>query len=149
LNFKEICELIQLVADKGIPLVEVEHAGVRVKVQGTLSSHNTAGASLTVPQGTIEVTTMARPHLEAEEPEGLHYITAPMVGTFYRAPKPGADPFVEIGSHVEEGSILCIIEAMKLMNEIECDFKGEIVNVFPKNGESVEFGQKLFAIKSE
>ena len=74
-------------------------------------------------------------------------VTSPMVGTFYRAPEPDADPFVEIGSQVDEGGTLCIIEAMKLLNEIVAESGGEIAAVFVENAEPVEFGQRLFAIR--
>jgi acetyl-CoA carboxylase biotin carboxyl carrier protein len=78
---------------------------------------------------------------------GLHYITSPIVGTFYRSPTPSAEPFVKPGSIVDEGSVLCIVEAMKLMNEIPSDIAGEVVRIFVDNGHPVEFGQKLFAIR--
>jgi len=74
-------------------------------------------------------------------------VTAPMVGTFYSAPAPGAKPFVEVGSEVKQGDVLCIIEAMKMMNQIECDKAGRVVSVLVKNGDPVEFGQTLFVIE--
>jgi acetyl-CoA carboxylase biotin carboxyl carrier protein len=77
----------------------------------------------------------------------VHVITSPIVGTFYRAPSSEADPFAEVGQRVARGKILCIIESMKLMNEIESDVEGEIVEVYPRNGQPVEYGEKLFAIK--
>lgn len=156
MNFKEICDLIQLVADKGIPLVEVEHAGVRVKVQGIkemiISSNPVQTPAVQDVSVSPTVTISSAGHtgasLQTQEDEGLSYITAPMVGTFYRSPSPGADPFVEVGTPVGEGAVLCIIEAMKLMNEIESDTEGKIEAIYPKNGEMVEFGQKLFAIRN-
>jgi len=78
---------------------------------------------------------------------GVHVITSPIVGTFYRAPSSEADPFAEVGQRISRGKILCIIESMKLMNEIESDVEGEIVEVYPRNGQPVEYGEKLFAIK--
>ena len=156
MNFKEICDLIQLVADKGIPLVEVEHAGVRVKVQGIkemiIASNPVQTSTIqevpVSPAVTISPAGIADASLPTQEDEGLSFVTAPMVGTFYRAPSPVADPFVEVGTPVGEGAVLCIIEAMKLMNEIENDVEGKIEAIYPKNGEMVEFGQKLFAIRS-
>jgi acetyl-CoA carboxylase biotin carboxyl carrier protein len=74
-------------------------------------------------------------------------VTSPIVGTFYRAPEPGAPPFVEKGARVKKGQVLCIIEAMKLMNEIECDHEGEVVAVYIENGQPVQYGERLFAIK--
>ena len=81
------------------------------------------------------------------EDKNVHVITSPIVGTFYRSASPEADPFAEIGQRVARGKILCIIESMKLMNEIESDVEGEIVEVFPRNGQPVEYGEKLFAIR--
>ena len=77
----------------------------------------------------------------------MHYITSPIVGTFYRSPSPGIDPFVNTGDTIEEGRVLCIVEAMKLMNEIPSDIAGEVVRIFVENGHPVEFGQKLFSIR--
>jgi acetyl-CoA carboxylase biotin carboxyl carrier protein len=79
--------------------------------------------------------------------DGLHVITSPIVGTFYRAHAPGTEPYVQTGSKVEIGAILCIVEAMKLMNEIPSDVAGEIVEIFVENGQPIEFGQKLFSIR--
>jgi acetyl-CoA carboxylase biotin carboxyl carrier protein len=79
--------------------------------------------------------------------QGLHILNSPIVGTFYRAPSPDAPPFVEVGSRVRKGQVLCIIEAMKLMNEIECDVDGVIAEIYPLNAQAVEFGEPLFAIR--
>ncbi len=81
-------------------------------------------------------------------PAGAHVLTSPIVGTFYRAPSPDADPFVEVGSRVKKGQVLCIIEAMKLMNEIESDADGVIAEIYPQNAQAVEFGEPLFAIQT-
>lgn len=147
MNFKEICALIELVAQKKIPLVEVEHGGVRIKIQGsTLELSSTP--SQVPPQEVILSETPSEKGIPSSlEEENHHIITAPMVGTFYRAPSPTDEPFVEVGSKVSKGTVLCIIEAMKLMNEIESDIAGEVVAIYPENGQPVEFGQKLFAIK--
>jgi len=79
--------------------------------------------------------------------EGLHLVKSPIVGTFYGAPSPGAEPFVQVGDQVRTGQVLCIIEAMKLMNEIESDAAGEVVRIYAENGQPVEYGQPLFAIR--
>jgi acetyl-CoA carboxylase biotin carboxyl carrier protein len=84
---------------------------------------------------------------EASADEGLHLIGSPIVGTFYRAPSPGADPYVKIGDMVEEGTTLCIVEAMKLMNEIPSDIAGTIERTYAENGHPVEYGQRLFGIR--
>ncbi|HEX2254333.1 MAG TPA: acetyl-CoA carboxylase biotin carboxyl carrier protein, partial [Thermoanaerobaculia bacterium] len=88
----------------------------------------------------------------ADEPspaDGAHVLTSPIVGTFYRAPAPDADPYVDVGSRVKKGQVLCIVEAMKLMNEIESDVDGVVVEVYPQNGQPVEFGEPLFAIRAD
>ena len=89
----------------------------------------------------------APPAGEAGEDASLHMVKSPIVGTFYESPSPGSPPFVKIGDQVENGQILCIIEAMKLMNEIECDVAGEIVKRFVQSGQPVEYGQALFAVR--
>jgi acetyl-CoA carboxylase biotin carboxyl carrier protein len=89
----------------------------------------------------------AQPKAETDEEASLHIVKSPIVGTFYESPSPGAPPFVKIGDEVENGQILCIIEAMKLMNEIECDAAGEIVKRFAQSGQPVEYGQALFAVR--
>ncbi|HEV2844933.1 MAG TPA: acetyl-CoA carboxylase biotin carboxyl carrier protein, partial [Thermoanaerobaculia bacterium] len=80
-------------------------------------------------------------------PAGSHVVTSPIVGTFYSAPSPDADPFVEVGSRVKKGQVLCIIEAMKLMNEIESDADGVIAEIYPQNAQAVEFGEPLFVLR--
>ena len=87
------------------------------------------------------------PSVDAAEDEGIHVVTSPIVGTFYRAPNPDAESYVKTGDFVEKGQVLCIVEAMKLMNEIESDVAGTIVKVVPENAEPVEYGARLFAIK--
>jgi acetyl-CoA carboxylase biotin carboxyl carrier protein len=82
----------------------------------------------------------------AEPEENLHIVRSPIVGTFYEAPSPGAPPFIKVGDQVEVGQVLCIVEAMKLMNEIECDVAGEVVKKLVANGQPIEYGQELFSI---
>ena len=84
----------------------------------------------------------------AAAPPDSHILTSPIVGTFYRAPSPDADPFVEVGSRVKRGQVLCIIEAMKLMNEIESDVDGVVAQIYPQNAQAVEYGEPLFAIRT-
>ena len=88
-----------------------------------------------------------RKRVEEEAEAGLHIITSPIVGTYYRSPNPEAAAFVNVGDRVTKGKVLCIIEAMKLMNEIESDVDGVIVTIYPQNGQPVEYGEKLFAVK--
>jgi acetyl-CoA carboxylase biotin carboxyl carrier protein len=156
LSFKEIKELIDLVAEKNLSGVEIERSGFRLRIEGHRGESNggspvyyaalpAAPAAALPPAAGAE---SPAPSGERAEPEDtLHYIVSPIVGTFYRAASPESDPFVSPGDRVEKNKILCIIEAMKLMNEIESDVAGEIVKVFPQNGQPVEYGEKLFAIR--
>ena len=156
MNFKEILELIDKVADRGIASLEIEQAGTKLRIDGKLagpqvlhSSHAAAMPALAEPVAAegSNATQAAAPQ-ETEIEEGLHIITAPIVGTFYRSPNPESEVFVNIGDHVSKGKVLCIIEAMKLMNEIECDADGVVVKVYPQNAQPIEYGEKLFAIRT-
>jgi acetyl-CoA carboxylase biotin carboxyl carrier protein len=173
LNMDELRDLVQLIAEHGFTDFELEREGFRVRLRRELtpqiiSSTQAAQqpqaigqASTTVEAQTGETASAAqtaagqhqpkRPGAEAEAAasadEGLHIITSPIVGTFYRSPSPTAEPFVRIGSHVEPDAIVCIIEAMKLMNEIQAETAGEVVKIYVENGQPVEYGQPLFGIK--
>jgi acetyl-CoA carboxylase biotin carboxyl carrier protein len=153
-KFEEICELIQLVGSSGVASVEVDHAGSRVRIEGRSQAVSApVGASPTVvgseTQSVTGVTDVDAPNLPAaDDEEGLHIISSPIVGTFYGAPNPDADPYAKVGDYVEKGQTLCIIEAMKLMNEIECDARGTIVKVVPENAQAVEYGEQLFVIRA-
>jgi len=154
LNFKEILELIDIVAERGIAELEIEQAGTKLRIQGKPSAPQIIHSYL---NGQREMPALPAPapapilQAKAQEPEepdaGLHVISSPIVGTFYRSANPETEPFVTIGDHVSKGKVICIIEAMKLMNEIESDVDGEIVKVFPQNGQPVEYGEKLFAVR--
>ena len=158
LNFKEILELIDKVADRGIASVEVERAGTKVRIEGkqaqpqvihsyvTEGKQETAGSPVLMPSAPPAVGGLPSPEPE-ESDAGLHVITSPIVGTFYRAANPESESFVNVGDKVSKGKVLCIIEAMKLMNEIECDSDGTLVKVYPQNGQPVEYGEKLFAVR--
>ena len=150
LSFKEIKELIDLVAERGLGGLEIEQTGFRVRIEGHRAASAPAVSVGQLPEPSPAVAAgSAAPAVAvpAEPAENLHVITSPIVGTFYRAPSPEADSFAEVGQRVGRGKILCIIESMKLMNEIESDVEGEIVEVFPRNGQPVEYGEKLFAIR--
>jgi acetyl-CoA carboxylase biotin carboxyl carrier protein len=150
LSFKEIKDLIDLVSERGLSALEIEQTGFRIRIEGTRpEGFNGAGlpASLPAAAASPAAPEPAPATLAPSPEEGLHVITSPIVGTFYRAPSPEADPFAEIGQRVSKGKILCIIESMKLMNEIESDVEGEIVAVYPVSGQPVEYGEKLFAIR--
>ncbi len=155
MNFKEILELIDKVAERDIASVEVEQAGTRVRVVGKSSTPHMV-QSVAAPAVAAEPSAAApaapgappAPAVPEEESEaGLHIITSPIVGTFYRAPNPESDAFVNVGDRITKGKVLCIVEAMKLMNEIESDVEGVIVRVYPQNGQPVEYGEKLFAVR--
>ncbi len=158
MNFKEILELIDRVAERGIAELEIEQAGTKLRIQGKTSPPQVIHSYVangqrdlplaSLPAATVESRPVLPPQAEEEELEaGLHTITSPIVGTFYRAPNPESEPFATVGDHVSKGKVLCIIEAMKLMNEIESEVDGEIVKIYPQNGQPVEYGEKLFAVK--
>lgn len=160
LTFEELCQLIRVVADNRVASVEVEKDGTRVRVEGVpvgWAGPGTVGeplAALPTPGFASPETARVRPHVgaapvhEENVNEGEHLVTSPIVGTFYRAPSPEAEPYVRTGDRVEKGQVLCIVEAMKLMNEIEADVSGVISRIFPENGQPVEYGQRLFALRS-
>jgi len=155
-KFEELCELIRLVDSSDVASVEIEHAGGRLRIEGKLPPVVAAPAApapaVSTPAALTEAAAVPVPAPEAaaqvEEDEDLVYVTSPIVGTFYRAANPEADPYVKVGDSVETGRTLCIVEAMKLMNEIESDVSGTIVKVLPENAQPVEFGERLFAIRS-
>lgn len=143
---KEIREMLQLMEEHGLAELEVEREGMKIRLRK-------AGAG-GAPQVSIQpmVSQAAVPGaVSAEAPAAPAAkrltINSPMVGTFYRAPAPDAPPFTDAGQTVEEGQVICIIEAMKLMNEIKADLKGRITEALVANGEPVEFGQPLFALE--
>ena len=151
LSFKEIRELIDLVSERGLAGLEIERAGFRLRIEGSrpaVTNGNPGAAAETIP-ASIPAAGSAPPSgvPAAKEAEDVHVITSPIVGTFYRSPSPESDPFAEVGEKVARGKILCIIESMKLMNEIESDVEGEIVAVYARNGQPVEYGEKLFGIR--
>ncbi len=146
LSFKEIRELIDLVSERGLSALEIEQAGFRVRIEGVGSAGSNGASAATTPSPAVPAPAAA-PAAPPEADPRLHVITSPIVGTFYRSPSPESDSFAEVGQKVARGKILCIIESMKLMNEIESDVEGEILEVYPKNGQPVEYGEKLFAIR--
>jgi acetyl-CoA carboxylase biotin carboxyl carrier protein len=158
MNLKELKELVEFLIEKDIAEFELERGDVKVKVKrGERTVVQTRPevpyVSVSVPQAgqpAVAVSTAAAPPppLEpAAPPEELHMVKSPIVGTFYEAPSPGAPPFVKVGDTVEVGQVLCIVEAMKLLNEIESDVAGEIVKKMGSNGQPIEYGQELFAIR--
>jgi acetyl-CoA carboxylase biotin carboxyl carrier protein len=143
MDFDILKKLIQLVKDEDISGVAVEEKGVKYEVR-----REKGGSALSpLPAPNPPSSSRKEEAKEKEQEEGLIAITSPMVGTFYRSPSPEAAPFVEAGDEVEPGKVVCIIEAMKLFNEIEAEVRGKIVKVLAENGKPVEYGQKLFLIK--
>ncbi|HEY0170165.1 MAG TPA: acetyl-CoA carboxylase biotin carboxyl carrier protein [Pyrinomonadaceae bacterium] len=165
LNMDELRELTELFSAHGLTDFEFENADIRIRLarnpapaaapppaapgpQAAMQSahggtHASAATQPAAPGGAP-----SQPAAAPEPPEEeLHIITAEMVGTFYRAASPTAEPFVKVGSQVEPGTVVCIIEAMKLMNEIEADVSGTIVKIYVENGQPVEYGQPLFGVK--
>jgi acetyl-CoA carboxylase biotin carboxyl carrier protein len=153
LSFKEIKELIDLVSERGLSGLEIERTGFRLRIEGgrpAASNGYAEGASPSLAETTSAAALSSAAAVAAAaktEAEDVHVITSPIVGTFYRSPSPESDPFAEVGERVAKGKILCIIESMKLMNEIESDVEGEIVAVYARNGQPVEYGEKLFGIR--
>jgi acetyl-CoA carboxylase biotin carboxyl carrier protein len=157
LTFEQIKELIELVAKRKLQALEVERSGFRLRIDGQQASQAAAppapapaarppaSAAGELTRQAAPATAAAEPE-EADVPEGAHVLPSPIVGTFYRAPAPDSDPYVEVGDRVKKGQVLCIVEAMKLMNEIESDADGTVVKIFPDNAQPVEFGEPLFAI---
>jgi acetyl-CoA carboxylase biotin carboxyl carrier protein len=152
MNQKELKELIEFLKEQDIAEFELERGDVKVRIKrGTpvaiappmlpVSAPAAHAAAAPLPQAP------AVP-LEKAADEGLHQVKSPIVGTFYESPSPGSPPFVKPGDTVEAGQVLCIIEAMKLMNEIEADVSGEVVKRLVNNGQPVEYGQPLFSIRS-
>ena len=163
MNQKELKELIEFLIEKDIAEFELERGDVKVKIKRA-GEHTVVHAHgeprfyavPPAPGPSHETGTPAgtppspAPPVAAAQPapeEGLHTVKSPIVGTFYEAPSPGAPPFVKPGDTVEVGQVLCIVEAMKLLNEIESDFAGEIVKKLASNGQPIEYGQELFVIR--
>lgn len=151
MDLRKLKTLIDLVAESDISELEVTEGDGKVRIVKTPPTPPQQTVYAAPPVEAVAAPAVAQPPAEQatapeqEIPEG-HSIPAPMVGTFYRAPNPGAAPFIEVGQQVKEGDVLCIIEAMKLLNEIEADRAGVIKAVLVENGEPVEYGQPLFVI---
>ena len=149
MTLKELKELIDLFTSReSIEELEIEKAGVRLKVkrQSRLAVHE-APAVVAVQARPVAVPVQETLPPAPPPQDDLFHVKAPIVGTFYKAPNPSSPPFVSVGDFVEKGTVLCIVEAMKLMNEIESEVAGQVTAAFVENGQPVEFGQKLFAIK--
>lgn len=147
MNLKELKEMINLMNENNLVEIEIEREGLRIRIKKGISGVPEITQERYIIQPS-EIAPAAAPTKEAELPTVKRVeIKAPMVGTFYRAPAPDALPFVEIGDEIEPGQVICIIEAMKLMNEIKAEVKGRVVEILVENAEPVEFGQSLLLIE--
>ncbi len=161
----ELRDLFALFTEHGLTEFEIEREGMRVHLGRNLAPQTVAAppqaagapalSSAPQPAGAQQQTSATTAQESAAQPappapaeeESLHVIISPIVGTFYRSPSPTAEPFVRLGSHVDPDSVVCIIEAMKLMNEIQAETTGEIAKIYVENGQPVEYGQPLFGVK--
>jgi len=147
MNIKEIKEMIDLMNKNNLNEIEVEKDGTKIRLKktpGGISEQIISEEKTVTPQ---RLTPAQKPQAPEQKTKTTVEIKAPMVGTFYRSPSPEAPPFVDIGNKIEKGQVVCIIEAMKLMNEIKSDVRGKIVDILVENGNPIEFGQILFLIE--
>jgi oxaloacetate decarboxylase alpha subunit len=161
LDLNELKDLLQILEEKEITEFELEEAGMKLRIRKATASQNHASApeparEPTPIQGQRASDTLlpASGRAQAARPAppeegGLVVVKSPIVGTFYRSPDPGAPPFVNVGDNISVGQKLCIIEAMKLMNEIEAEAAGEVVRIHPENGQPVQYGEALFSIRPQ
>jgi acetyl-CoA carboxylase biotin carboxyl carrier protein len=156
MDIRKIKKLIELLEESGIAEIEIKEGEEALRISrmptGTAAAHHplppmampmAAPLAAPVPTAAPRPAEVAAAKAKANE----HVITAPMVGTFYGAPSPGAKPFIEIGDEIKVGQVLCIIEAMKMMNQIESDKTGRVTSIMARNGDPVEFGQPLFVVE--
>jgi acetyl-CoA carboxylase biotin carboxyl carrier protein len=152
IDYKEIKKLLELMEERELSHFELEVEGFKIsfsknqKTPLTIDSLSWIPAS--APEDRASNSTASQTTEQQAQQKDLHYILSPMVGTFYRSSNPASPPFVEVGEMVKKNQTLCIIEAMKLMNEIESDTDGVVEEIFIENGKPIEYGQRLFALKS-
>lgn len=158
MNLKEIKELVQFLKEEEITEFELERGDVKLRIRRGETVGPPAERIIAVHPATVPGVSVAIPGggvpeqpggaiVPARAEESLHKVRSPMVGTYYESPSPGSPPFVKPGDMIEEGQVLCIVEAMKIMNEIEADAAGEMVACLVKNGQPIEYGQELFSIR--
>ena len=152
MKFEQILQLIDHVSDSKVTSFQYEEDGVKLSMKcGKVTRIMTGNVDMSVANGAVPesvkaVETAEIPDAEATAEASGNLVKSPLVGTFYSAPSEEAEPFVKVGDRVKKGQILAIVEAMKLMNEIESDFDGEVVEIYAKNAQAVEYGQPLFRI---
>jgi len=157
LTFEQIKELVELVSSRRLHALELERAGFTLRISGeqtavrevqvAVPAAAPAGQPAAAAPPAAAVVTAATQAAAAAPRSDLHVVTSPIVGTFYAAPSPDSPAFVKPGDRVRKGQVLCIVEAMKLMNEIECDADGVVAEIYPKNGQPVEYGEALFGLE--
>ena len=152
MNLRQIRELVRLLESSGLSVLEIEEADLRVRLEKGQTAGLAQSVSAALPQAVpaaLPVETAPAPAPVADgtvDFNRLKEVKSPLVGIFYAAPSPGAEPFAGVGSRVKKGDVLCVVEAMKLMNEITADADGEVIDVCVQNGQVVEFGQILFKL---
>jgi acetyl-CoA carboxylase biotin carboxyl carrier protein len=158
MDLEQLKQILELVREHELAEFEVEHEGLRLKIR-----KDATGALVAVPGPAAAAAPapaapagpgpapgpIPEPSEDTETDIELAVVKSPIVGTFYRSSEPGAEAFVDIGSTVKKGQVLCIIEAMKLMNEIDSEYDGEVVNIYVENGQPVQYGERLFAMRTK
>jgi acetyl-CoA carboxylase biotin carboxyl carrier protein len=162
MDLDQLKHILDLVREYGLSEFEIEHEGLKLRVRSDVAGvapavsaaasappavASPAPGSASAGPSAAAVPGAPEPSQPGEADIELEVVKSPIVGTFYRSPEPGAPSFVDIGTTVKKGQVLCIIEAMKLMNEIDSEYDGEIVNIYVENGQSVQYGERLFAIR--
>jgi acetyl-CoA carboxylase biotin carboxyl carrier protein len=164
MDLEQIKQILDLVREHELSEFEIEHDGLRLKVRKDANGSHVVSLPAPAPPLVLPPSGAAPPAAAAPAASAvsaaveaadadleleLAVVKSPIVGTFYRSSEPGAASFVDVGSTVKKGDVLCIIEAMKLMNEIDSEYDGEIVNVYVENGQAVQYGERLFAIRTK
>jgi acetyl-CoA carboxylase biotin carboxyl carrier protein len=157
MDLDQIKQILELVREHDLSEFEIEHEGLRLKIRKDANGSHVVALPAPAPAVVAVPAAAAPAPVPASEPGvadisdseiELAVVKSPIVGTFYRSSEPGSDAFVDIGASVKKGDVLCIIEAMKLMNEIDSEYDGEVVNIYVENGQPVQYGERLFAIRT-
>ncbi len=161
-DIEDLRELIEFLKQHQVAEFDVDRGDLKIRLKfnpqesasaglgdlAQLLRAASAGMAQTPPAAAQPASAPPAPAAPTDPEAGLHFVKSPIVGTFYSSPSPGASPFVSPGDHVEKGQVICVVEAMKLMNEIECDAAGEVVKCLVTDGQPIEFGQPLFSIRT-
>ena len=153
MDIEQIRQILTLVREHELSEFEIEQEGLRLKIRkdrgGALLVAPPTHTALLTPEPAVSLPAAVSPVETDADSIELAVVKSPIAGTFYRSPEPGAAPFVAVGATVKKGQVLCIIEAMKLMNEIESEFDGEVASIYVENGQPVQYGERLFAVKTK